>query len=202
MPLGRHLYIHRLAPWTVCEVVTNSYSTIQAWSHIGRDYYLVGLWREQCNFERLRSMYWLFVRTFRPATALIEATAMGPQLLAVAQRRQRVRVFEIIPDGRSKAERLVAHLPTIKRKHIYLPELAEWREPYIEEFLEFPNGKFDDQVDATTQYLDWIKTNPVISIPDARALCQTSSSSGQRLPTNSTPPTSQCRGGIFIAGRR
>jgi len=181
---------------------TNSYSTIQAWLRRDRDYYLVELWREQCNFAQLCSMYWFFVRKHRPVAALIEATAMGPQLITEGQRSSRVPVFDIIPDGRSKSERLLAHLPTIKRKHIFLPELAEWREPFIEEFLEFPNGKFDDQVDATTQYLDWIKTNPVISTPDARALCQTSSSSGQLLTTNSKPPTSQCRGGIFLAGRR
>jgi predicted phage terminase large subunit-like protein len=181
---------------------TNSYSTIQAWCHIGRDHYLVGLWREQCNFVRLQSMYWFFVRKYRPAAALIEATAMGPQLIADAQRRPRVRVFEIIPNGRSKIERLVAHLPTIKGKHIYLPELAEWRAPYIEELLEFPNGKFDDQVDATTQYLDWVQTNPVLPIPEPRALAAGWGSCGQLSLPTSTPLTSQCRGGVFLPGRR
>ena len=42
----------------------NSYSTIQAWSRIGSDHYLLGVWREQCNFERLRSMYWFLSGNF------------------------------------------------------------------------------------------------------------------------------------------
>ena len=178
----------------------NSYSTIQAWSRIGSDHYLMGLWREQCDFERLRSMFWLFVRKFRPAAALIEATAMGPQLIADAQRRQRVQVVEVFLDGRSKVDRLLAHLATFKRKHVYLPDVAEWREAYIEEFLQFPNGKFDDQVDATTQYLDWISTNPVLVTPEPRVLAV--SSLGQTILTDFTAPTSQLRGGVFLAGQR
>jgi hypothetical protein len=37
---------------------------------------------------------------------------------------------------------------------IWLPAGAEWRDDFINEFIEFPNGKFTDQVDATTQFLD------------------------------------------------
>ena len=180
----------------------NSYSTIQAWHRIGSDHYLIGVWREQCNFEGLRSKYWFFVRRFRPAVALIEATAMGPQLIADAQRRQRVKVVEIVPDGRSKVDRLLAHLTTFKRKHIHLPDVAEWREPYIEELVQFPNGACDDQVDATTQYLDWVSTNPVLLTPEPRVLGRAVNSLGQPILTNSTPPTSQVRGGVFLAGRR
>lgn len=181
---------------------SNSYSTIQAWRRIGRDHYLVGLWREQCNFDQLSSKYWSFVREFRPAAALIEATAMGPQLMADAQRRHRVKIFEIIPDGRSKADRLIGHLRTFKQKHIHLPIAAEWREPYIDEFLQFPTGKFDDQVDATTQYLDWVNTSPVLPPPEPRALCSAVNSSGQRILTTASSPTGQRRGGVFIIGRR
>jgi predicted phage terminase large subunit-like protein len=180
----------------------NSYSTIQAWRWVGPNHYLVGNWREQCNFDRLCERYWFFVRRFRPVVALIEATAMGPQLIADAKRRERVRVLEIIPDSRSKVDRLVAHLRTFKRKHIYLPEMAEWREQYIGEFLQFPQGKFDDQVDATTQYLDWVRSNPVVPTPEPRALGGGVTSTGQPILTTSTArPTLQGSGAVYLARR-
>jgi hypothetical protein len=35
-------------------------------------------------------------------------------------------------------------------------------EDYIEEMVAFPNGPSDDQVDATTQYLDFVAQNPTL----------------------------------------
>ena len=36
-------------------------------------------------------------------------------------------------------------------------EKAEWLAAYLHELTTFPNGKRDDQVDSTSQALDWIK---------------------------------------------
>ena len=37
-----------------------------------------------------------------------------------------------------------------------------WVEPYINELLSFPNGRFDDQVDSLVQALNWAepRANP------------------------------------------
>jgi hypothetical protein len=47
--------------------------------------------------------------------------------------------------------------PTIENGFVYLPEKAEWLAVYLHELTTFPNGKFDDQCDSTSQALDWIK---------------------------------------------
>jgi hypothetical protein len=112
-----------------------------------------------------------------------------------------VKVVEIVPDGRSKVDRLVAHLSILKRKQVWLPNVAEWREPYIEELLQFPGGKYDDQVDATTQYLDWVSTNPVLATPQPLALGCGVNSLGQPLVMNSASPTSEVRGAVLLSGR-
>ena len=39
---------------------------------------------------------------------------------------------------------------------VYLPEQAEWLAGYLHEMCVFPKGKSDDQVDSTSQALDWI----------------------------------------------
>jgi hypothetical protein len=46
------------------------------------------------------------------------------------------------------------HAGTIIAKRLCLPAHASWRDDFAKEFVEFPNGKFTDQVDATTQFLD------------------------------------------------
>jgi predicted phage terminase large subunit-like protein len=45
----------------------------------------------------------------------------------------------------------------IENGFVYLPEKAAWLEGYIAELTIFPWGKHDDQVDSTSQALDWIK---------------------------------------------
>jgi predicted phage terminase large subunit-like protein len=40
---------------------------------------------------------------------------------------------------------------------VYLPEKAEWLAEYLHELKTFPNGKHDDQVDSTSQALQWVK---------------------------------------------
>ncbi len=36
-----------------------------------------------------------------------------------------------------------------------LPERASWLEDFKAELLSFPNARYDDQVDALSQFLDW-----------------------------------------------
>jgi hypothetical protein len=45
-------------------------------------------------------------------------------------------------------------ITTIIAKRIHLPADAPWRDDFVMEFVEFPRGKYTDQVDATTQFLD------------------------------------------------
>jgi predicted phage terminase large subunit-like protein len=38
---------------------------------------------------------------------------------------------------------------------VILPKKSSWLPEYEAELIAFPNGKFDDQVDATSQYLEY-----------------------------------------------
>ena len=159
-------------------------------------------WREQCGYERLRERYWYFVRHFRPSVALIEATANGPALISDARRKQIVRVEEIELDNRSKAARLLVHVPLIRRHHIHLPEYAPWRADYIKEFVEFPSGPFDDQIDATTQYLDWIAVNPIPDLPPKRTIIAGVGSNGLPLSASGNSDITSVRGMVRGKFRR
>ena len=145
-----------------------SYNVIQAWTMHGHNHYLIAQWRHQCGYLELLANYKSFVRKRRPSAVLIEDTANGSALLAEAKRMSWVKVIAITPDGRSKAKRLLDHMYTIRRKRIHLPDGADWRDAFIAELVSFP-GEFDDQVDAMTQYLTFMATNPHLELPPKRA---------------------------------
>ncbi|SHG55811.1 phage terminase large subunit [Bradyrhizobium erythrophlei] len=144
-----------------------SRSVIQAWKRQGKQHYLIDQFCEQCDAEDLRRAFWWFVRKYNPSVALIENTANGPALYSMVRRKANFEIRLITPRRDSKAVRFNDHLPKIRNKHIHLPEFAIWREGFIEELVGFP-GEFDDQVDALTQYLDFMESDPVIPPPRKR----------------------------------
>lgn len=44
---------------------------------------------------------------------------------------------------------------------VKLPEQAAWRDAYVLELTTFPRGRFEDQVDSTSQVLGWMAPNAV-----------------------------------------
>jgi hypothetical protein len=57
-----------------------------------------------------------------------------------------------------KIMRLHAQTAMIENGFVHLPQTASWLAEYLHEMIVFPNGKHDDQVDSTAQFLDWFKT--------------------------------------------
>ena len=141
-----------------------SRSVIQAWKCQGKQHYLIREFCEQCDLDELEDAFWFFVRKHRPSVALIENTANGPGLYSAVRRKAKFDLKRITPRQESKAVRLDHHRRKICAKKIFLPDLAIWREAFIEELVGFP-GEYDDRVDAMTMYLDFMDTNPNIPRP-------------------------------------
>ena len=123
--------------------------------------------RNACDVEALRPAFWRHVKRFNPSIALIENTADGPSLRALVHRKARFEIRLITPQG-PKAERLDRHLRKIRGKQIFLPADAIWCGSFVSEVMGFP-GKFDDRVDAMTQYLDFADTGEVLRQPQPRS---------------------------------
>ena len=94
---------------------------------------------------------------FEATVVLIDDKASGTQLIQ-----------ELIADGcygvtryqptTDKVMRLHAQTAMIENGFVRLPEDAPWLAEYLHELTVFPNGKHDDQVDSTAQFLEWQKT--------------------------------------------
>lgn len=143
----------------------NSFSVIQAWAPDGERDILVGQWRQQAHYDELRHNLKRFIRRHAPSKILLEMTGQGPALYADLK-RQRDKIVPVPQPAVSKGARLAAHIDHICAGGVYLLATEDW-EAYIDEFVGFPRG-FDDQVDATTQFLDFMETKPVLELPQPR----------------------------------
>ena len=117
-------------------------------------------------------------------------------------RGERGLLIEPITPHEDKLSRLHKHRNAIRSGIVALPEAAPWVAEFIDEMVQFPYGHFDDQVDAMTQFLDWIGEHPQLTKRPPPALGVAISSSGMRLLPPCGPPTMQCRGAVFVRGPR
>lgn len=81
----------------------------------------------------------------------IEDKANGSAIIQVLQRTM-PGVVGVNPLG-GKVARVNAVSPAIETGHVFLPRDDPGIEAYIREWSEFPAGKHDDEVDATSQAL-------------------------------------------------
>ena len=59
-----------------------------------------------------------------------------------------------------KVMRFQTVTPIIEQKQVYLPVRAPWLEAFRREILSFPASANDDQVDALSQLLNWVRNRP------------------------------------------
>jgi predicted phage terminase large subunit-like protein len=63
------------------------------------------------------------------------------------------------PSGTDKIMRLHAQTAVFENGWVWLPSWAPWLSEYINELTSFPGARHDDQVDSTTQALDYLRTS-------------------------------------------
>ena len=124
------------------------------WFVQGKDYYLVDVLRERLRYPDLKKRVVSHTRKFNADVVLIEDTASGTQLLQDFRTEGAMRPIGIKPEG-DKTTRMSAQSAKIEAGQVLLPESAPWLEDFKTELLQFPNGKYDDQVDSMSQYLGW-----------------------------------------------
>lgn len=146
------------------ETADSSYVVGQVWYAHGSNYYLVDQTRERLDFARtLDAIKSLTGRYPRAHTKLVEDKANGPAVVS-ALRRDVPGLQLVTPEG-GKIARANAVQGLFAAGNVLLPDPeravypdgrrgAPWLADYAHELATFPNGANDDQVDATTQYLN------------------------------------------------
>lgn len=113
------------------------------------------------KYSVLRSeMLSLFDR-WNPDRVLIEKAGVGWSLVddmreAVAPgRKGRIITYQTITDKETRVE---VQCVKLEQGLVAVPETAPWQDEFRKDMLGFPNATHDDQVDALTQFLEWLAT--------------------------------------------
>jgi predicted phage terminase large subunit-like protein len=94
---------------------------------------------------------------YRPDIHLVERKGSGISLIQELRLRG-LPVAEYMPD-RDKISRAHATTPVAQAGRIWIPEGKHWAADFMKEVLGFPFFANDDQVDAFTQAVLWMKDN-------------------------------------------
>jgi predicted phage terminase large subunit-like protein len=136
----------------------SDFSVCTTWGKKGENLYLLHVLRRRMEYPELKRAVWEQATRFRAATILIEDKSSGTALIQELIREGLHGVTRYEPKM-EKIMRLHSVTSTIENRLVYLPEKEAWLADYLHELTTFPNGKFDDQCDSTSQALDWVKTS-------------------------------------------
>lgn len=119
-------------------------------------HYLVDIFREKLEYPELKRAALRLAEKWNPQAILIEDKASGQSLLQDMRRESALPVIAVNPRG-DKLTRFAAVTPLIEAGKVSPPEEAHWLAEFEHELVAFPAGAHDDQVDALSQYLNWIR---------------------------------------------
>ncbi|EKE79710.1 phage terminase large subunit, partial [Idiomarina xiamenensis] len=141
-----------------CIILRGSYS-----------HFLMNVWRDRVEYPELKRVLANFYMQYRPHAVLIEDKASGQSLIQELRagvelpdypKKIVMPVVAIEPEG-SKLTRAIRVSPQFEAGRVWLPEVAPWLINYESELFGFPLSTNDDQVDSTSQYLDWAHSHSI-----------------------------------------
>lgn len=149
---------------TFKETKDSDYVSIHAYGVVGPRSYLIDRMHDRMAYtatkQAIGGMRARLTTRFgqNPNGILIEDKANGPAIIS-EMRKAITGVIAITPEG-SKESRAWACSPEIEAGNVYLPAdehglLLPWANEVVEEWAVFPNGAHDDDVDGTSQFLNW-----------------------------------------------
>lgn len=137
----------------------HDYSVCTTWAIVGDQYYLLDLYRKRLAFPDLHRAVTDLARRWSAETLIIEDKASGTALIQQLKEKRQVGVpipIAYLPKE-DKVTRMLAETPAIEAGHVHLQADAGWHGDLKTELVQFPNGRFDDQVDSISQFLSWAR---------------------------------------------
>ena len=134
----------------------SDFSVCTTWGIKEKKLYLLHVLRRRMDYPELKRIVREQQQLHRASVVLIEDKASGTQLIQELIWERFYAVERYKPEL-DKVMRMHAQTAMIENGFVYLPKEAPWLPAYLHELAIFPMGRHDDQVDATSQFLDWFK---------------------------------------------
>jgi predicted phage terminase large subunit-like protein len=139
----------------------SDYSVILVWFQTNdRRHYLADVIRKKVELPALTTLISNTYKQWNADGILVEAKGNGLSYIQNMKDPKESPPGPIIPievQNQTKEFRFDKVSPMIQAGEVFLPSRAIWLPDYEKELVAFPHGKHDDQVDATSQYLDYAK---------------------------------------------
>ncbi len=119
-------------------------------------YYLLDMQVMRCEYPDLKRNFLRLAENWQPDAILIEDKASGQQLLQDMRRETKLPIIGILP-RKDKLTRFIGASSLIEAGRLYLPQQAPWLAEFERELYAFPASEHDDQMDALSQFLTWIR---------------------------------------------
>lgn len=134
----------------------NSYSVCTIWGKLGGVFFLIDVIRKKLEYPELKKEIIKQMKYWTPDHILIEDKASGQSLLQDLNQDYPYQSFIAIRPNKDKMTRFARVTPLFEKKKIMIAKEKPWRMEYEQELLSFPAVKSDDQVDSTSQYLNYV----------------------------------------------
>jgi predicted phage terminase large subunit-like protein len=119
-------------------------------------WYLLDIYRKRVNITELKAAVRRSRKHWYVDKVLIEDSAMGSILLQEF-RQETSGVYKAINVAESKLDRFIPHTDWIKSGQLVIPTDKPWFDDFRRELLGFPDATNDDQVDALTQFAEYMR---------------------------------------------
>ena len=146
----------------------SDYSVCTIWGVHDRKCYLLNVIRKRLDYPNLKRKIIELAADYPSAQILIEDKASGTQLIQDLQYDGMHGIVPYTPAANTdKIMRLHAQSARFENGMVYLPKQAPWLDEYIRELMSFPSARYDDQVDSTTQALDYMRKRTSFEVFEA-----------------------------------
>lgn len=159
---------------------TGDFVVGQVWGQKGADFWLLDQSRGRWEFvEQVRQIQALADKWPEASAHLVEDAAAGKPAISTLKHTIPGMV-PIPPRGQgNKTIRAQAIAPIVESGNVHLPERASWLDEFHAELAGFPlSAPHDDQVDALSQALNWLRKRSTGTV-DANPATRVASSGGR-----------------------